>query len=321
MSPIEEVETPDRKTIEDVSGFLGVAPSQVAKSLLIQTDKEVVMILLPGHRAANETKIKNALEAEWIQMADEETIRRVTGGPEGFSGPLGVETLRIFADVSLRGMRNFIVGANKADVHLKNVNLGRDFTPTSFGDFTVVTAGDPCPRCRTELQMYRGIEVGHIFKLGTKYSTAMGCDFLDEGGERHPMIMGCYGLGIGRTIAAAIEQGHDDDGIIWPVSIAPFEALVTAVGREDEVHETAASIYAELRENGIDVLLDDRDERPGVKFKDADLLGIPLRVTVGKKSLADGNVELSTRREKEKTLVTPADAIERIVDAVSEAKR
>lgn len=321
MSPIEEVETPDRKTIEQVSEFLGVEQSQVAKSLLIQTDKEVVMILLPGDRAANETKIRNALDAEWIQMADEETIRKVTGGPEGFSGPLGVENLPIYADVSLRGMRNFVVGANKTDVHLKNVNLGRDFTPTSFGDFTVVSEGDPCPRCRTELEMYRGIEVGHIFKLGTKYSTAMGCDFLDEGGERHPMIMGCYGLGIGRTVAAAIEQGHDDDGIVWPVSIAPFEALVTAIGREDDVHETAARIYRELREKGIDVLLDDRDERPGVKFKDADLLGIPLRVTVGKKSLADGNVELSTRREKEKTLVKPADAVASVAEAVSEAKR
>ena len=320
MMAIEEIDTPDRKTIEDVSRFLGVEQSQVVKSLLIQTDQEVVMILLPGHRAANEIKIKNALEAEWIQMADEATIQKVTGGPEGFSGPLGVENLRIFADVSLRGMRNFVVGANKADTHLKNVNLGRDFTPTSFGDFTVVSEGDPCPRCRTALEMFRGIEVGHIFKLGTKYSTAMNCDFLDENGERHPMIMGCYGLGIGRTVAAAIEQGNDADGIIWPVSIAPFEALITPIGREEDVHEMAGSLYDQLRENGVDVLLDDRDERPGVKFKDADLIGIPLRITVGKKSLAEGNVELSTRREKEKSLVSPADAVAQIVDAVTKAK-
>ncbi len=320
MGEIEEVETPDKKTIEDVASFLGIEQSQVVKSLLIQTDKEVVMILLPGHRAANEIKIKNVLEAEWIQMADEEAIRTVTGGPEGFSGPLGVENLRIFADVSLRGMRNFVVGANKADKHLKNVNLGRDFTPTSFGDFTVVAAGDPCPRCRTELEMFRGIEVGHIFKLGTKYSTAMNCDFLGEEGERHPMIMGCYGLGVGRTVAAAIEQGNDDDGIIWPIAIAPFEALITPIGREEDVHEKALAIYRELQEQGVDVLLDDRDERPGVKFKDADLIGIPLRITVGKKSLAEGNVELSTRRDKEKMLVSPEDAVEQIVEAVKKAK-
>ncbi|MDX1582436.1 MAG: His/Gly/Thr/Pro-type tRNA ligase C-terminal domain-containing protein, partial [Thermoanaerobaculia bacterium] len=240
--------------------------------------------------------------------------------PEGFSGPLGVENLRIFADVTLRSMRNVTVGANRADIHLRNVNLGRDFTPTGFGDFTVVGEGDPCPRCRTELEMFRGIEVGHIFKLGTKYSTAMSCEFLDEDGERHPMIMGCYGLGIGRTVAAAVEQGHDDDGIIWPVSIAPFEVLVTPIGRDDEVHETAEKIYSELREKDIDALLDDRDERPGVKFKDADLLGIPLRITVGKKSLAEGNVEFSTRRDREKKLVSTEDATGMVIQAIDSAK-
>lgn len=316
MAPLEEIETPGRTTIEEVAGFLEVDASQVVKSLLIQADEEVVMVLLPGDRAANEIKIRNFLEADWIQMADAKTIEEVTGGPEGFSGPLGVENIRVVADNGLRAMSNFIVGANKRDTHLRGVNLGRDFNPSGWGDFTVVGEGDQCPRCGASLELFRGIEVGHIFKLGTKYSSAMGCEYLDEDGERKPMIMGCYGLGIGRTVAAAIEQGNDEDGIIWPVPLAPFEVIITAIGNDDEVRAASETIYEQLVGEGVDVLLDDRDERPGVKFKDADLIGFPIRVAIGKKSLADRNVELSTRREREKRLVP----LDQIVGAVRELR-
>ncbi|MBW3563295.1 MAG: proline--tRNA ligase [Acidobacteria bacterium] len=316
LDRLEEVETPGKKTIEEVAGFLDLPAGRIVKSLLIETADEVVMILLPGDRSANEIKIRNFLDVNWIQMATPETIERVTGGPEGFSGPLGVENIRVYADVALEGMSNFVVGANKADHHLTGVNIGRDFSPAGFADFTVVTAGDPCHRCGTALEMFRGIEVGHIFKLGTKYSSAMHCEYLDEAGERQPMVMGCYGLGIGRTVAAAIEQGNDENGIIWPVPLAPYEAVVTAIGREEEVRDAAGKVYEDLREAGVDVILDDRDERPGVKFKDADLIGFPLRVTVGKKSLADGNVELSLRRDGERQNV----ALDSIVQTVLEAR-
>jgi prolyl-tRNA synthetase len=321
MRPLEDVHTPDRKTIEEVSEFLGATPANVVKSLVIQTDREVVMILLPGNRVANEVKIRNFLGAEWIAMADAKTIESVTGGPEGFSGPLGLENTRVLADVTLRGGRNFVIGANRADTHLKNANPGRDFTPSDYGDFTSVGKNDPCPRCRTPLEIYRGIEVGHIFKLGTKYSTSMHCEYLDEEGQRQPAIMGCYGLGIGRTVAAAIEQGHDEDGIIWPVSLAPFEVVITAVGREEEVIRTAEDLYSRLLDADVEVILDDRDERPGVKFKDADLIGFPFRLTIGKKSLAEGKVELSTRRDRERQLLTAQDAVERIVSSVVSATR
>ncbi|HUO85052.1 MAG TPA: proline--tRNA ligase [Thermoanaerobaculia bacterium] len=320
MQPLGEVNTPGITTIEQLSGFLEVPPSRIAKSLLLQTDKEVVMVLLPGDRAANEVKIRNALQAEWIAMADGATIERVTGGPEGFSGPLGVEGIRVLADVNLKTMRNFVTGANRSDLHQRNVNLGRDFSPVLFGDFTVVGEADPCPRCRAALQMYRGIEVGHIFKLGTKYSAAMHCEFLDERGDRQPMIMGCYGLGIGRTVAAAIEQNHDADGIIWPVPLAPFEVVVTAVGPDEKVREVAVSIYEELRASAIDVLLDDRDERPGVKFKDTDLFGFPWRITVGSRSLAQGQVEWSDRRTREKKTSAP-EAVSAEVAARVKAER
>ncbi len=321
MEPLQEVSTPGTKTIEAVAGLLGVPESQVLKSLLIQTDREVVMILLPGNRSANEIKIRNFLEAEWIAMADPAVIEKVTGGPEGFSGPLGVENIRIFADVNVQTMRNVVAGANRADTHLKNVNVGRDFTPVAYGDFTVVGDGDFCPRCRAALEMYRGIEVGHIFKLGTKYSSSMHCEFLDEKGERQPMIMGCYGLGIGRTVASAIEQSHDEQGVIWPVPLAPFEVVITQVGNDDAVREKAEELYQKLLAEGIDVILDDRDERPGVKFKDADLIGFPYRITVGAKSLAQGNVEWSTRREREKQLAPPDEAVAKVTEGVQNNRR
>ena len=222
----------------------------------------------------------------------------------------------MLADVSLKSRKNWVVGGNKKDTHTTGVNPGRDFPEPEWGDFTTVFAGDPCPRCGTKLEIYRGIEVGHIFKLGTKYSEVMNCVFLDEKGERQPMIMGCYGLGIGRTVAAAVEQSHDDDGIIWPMPIAPFEAVVTAIGKEENVVRAATDVYEKLLAAGIDVLLDDRDERPGVKFKDADLIGFPLRIAVGAKSLANGQIEWSLRKDRAKQLGAPDEVIARVIDEV-----
>jgi len=247
-------------------------------------------------------------------------VTQVTGGPVGFSGPVGLEEIEIWADDSVRDLRNVVVGANEADAHLVGVNEGRDFRVDRWGDFRVARQGDPCPRCDGRLELFRGIEVGHIFKLGTKYSEAMGCTVLDENQVRRPILMGCYGLGIGRTVAAAVEQNHDDDGIVWPVPLAPFAAVVTPVGPDTAVREKAEALYDQLGASGIDVLLDDRDERPGVKFKDADLVGFPLRITVGKKSLEAGKVEFSERSDpREKQLLDPDAAISLLIDKVSSA--
>jgi prolyl-tRNA synthetase len=251
----------------------------------------------------------------------EARFEEATGGPVGYCGPVGTKCARVLADYSLKGRGRWVVGANKKDAHLDYAVAGRDFPEPEYGDFTTVLAGDPCVRCGTKLEIYRGIEVGHIFKLGTKYSEAMHCEYLDEKGERVPMIMGCYGLGVGRTVAAAVEQSHDDDGIIWPIPIAPFEVVVTTLGKDENVARTANEVYEKLLVAGIDVLLDDRDERPGVKFKDADLIGFPLRIAVGAKSLANGQIEWSTRRDaRTKNLGAPEEVIARIVEDVRAAR-
>jgi len=320
LEELKEVSTPGTTTIEAVARFLDVPESSVVKSLIFEYDDGVAMVLVPGNRDANEIKIKNHLGATWLQMAGAATIAKLTGGPEGFSGPVGLEGMRVLADESVMTMRNVVTGANKRDTHFTGVNPGRDFTTDETADFVIVGAGDPCPRCGTALEVYRGIEVGHIFKLGTKYSEAMHCEYLDEKGERQPMIMGCYGLGVGRSVAAAIEQAHDDDGIVWPVPLAPFEVVVTSVGSDDEVRRVATEIYETLLGRGIDVLFDDRDERPGVKFKDADLIGFPYRLTVGAKSLANGQVEWSTRRERERKLGAQDEVVAEVIRLV-EAER
>jgi prolyl-tRNA synthetase len=314
---IAEVHTPGTQTIEDVGRFLGKPTSELVKTLVFDTDLGAVMVLVRGDREGNEVKIKNHLGAEWMEMIAPGRFEEATGGPVGYCGPVGTKCTRILADHSLRGRRRWIVGANKPDHHLDFAVPGRDFPEPEYGDFTTAVEGDPCVRCGTALEIYRGIEVGHVFKLGTKYSEAMHCEYLDEGGKREPMIMGCYGLGITRTVAAAVEQSHDDDGIIWPLPIAPFQAIVTIVGKEEQVVSTAEQIHQRLLEAGVDVLLDDRDERPGVKFKDADLIGFPLRIAVGAKSLANGHVEFSLRSDRQKHLVAPDEAVERVMTALS----
>ena len=315
----KKVETPGTSTIEDVSRFLNAKPQDLIKTLILRSDIGPVAVLIRGDHDLNEVKVKNFLKATELELADEPTIIEVTGGPLGFSGPVGLKNLTILADYAIRGMRSAVVGANEKDAHLVDVNPLSDFRTDHYGDFRAAAAGDACPRCDGKLLLSRGIEVGHVFKLGVKYSEAMNARFLDAEGQEKPMIMGCYGIGVSRTIAAAIEQNHDEDGIIFPPALAPFTVLVSPVGaKSPEIEETAERVYGDLWNNAIDTLLDDRDERPGVKFKDADLIGIPFRVTIGKKALAERKVELRDRRTKEVKLVEIAGIVEAVRKGLEE---
>ncbi len=316
-----KVSTPGTTSVEQVAKFLGTTPDRVVKTLIYESEKGFVAVAMRGDREVNEVKLTNLLDVQHLALASEEKVRQATNAPVGFAGPVGLPPeVPLYADPSVRGLSGFACGANEADAHLINVSWDRDVTPKAWVDLLLVTGGDACPRCSGTLELFRGIEVGHIFKLGTKYSQALACNFADEGGVDQPMVMGCYGLGIGRTVAAAIEQNHDADGIIWPRPLAPFEVLIAALNPNDETVRTAAEeIYAALRSKGVDVLYDDRDERPGVKFKDADLVGIPVRVTVGAKSLADGKIEISLRRDREKQLVDRADAVGRALELLDRA--
>jgi prolyl-tRNA synthetase len=306
--PLREVETPGMKTVEEVSAFLKVTPATLVKTLLYETEGGLVAALVPGDREINESKLSRALGGVGLEMASPERIVEATGAPVGFSGP----------DWWVRGMANFVTGANAADRHLVNVNLGRDVRRFELADIAQVRRGDPCQECGKPLSSRRGIEVGQIFKLGTKYSERMGASYLGSDGVARPFIMGCYGLGVTRTVAAAIEAFHDEGGIIWPMSIAPYQVLVLPVNvSHPETVAVAERIYGELSRSGIEVLLDDREERPGVKFKDADLIGIPLRVTVGEKGLSQGIVELKERAAADMTKVQvdeAADAARAVVE-------
>ncbi len=306
---LQKVLTPARKTIEEVALFLETSPERLVKTLIVQTDAgETVAVLLRGDRELNDIKLTRLLGCNWVELAPEEVVIRTTGAPSGFAGPVGLN-LRLLADFEVRTMTDFIAGANEKDTHLTGVNLGRDCTVELFADLRQAVSGDPCPRCSGRLEIWRGIEVGHVFKLGTKYSAAMGATVLDEKGDERTLFMGCYGIGIGRTVAAAIEQNNDENGIIWPMPIAPFQVLVTMVNpKEDEVRLAAEKLYGELQTLGVEALLDDRDERPGSKFKDADLIGIPLRVTVGSRGLKEGALELQERRSGERTMLPLAEA-------------
>ncbi|HEY5974794.1 MAG TPA: proline--tRNA ligase [Geobacteraceae bacterium] len=318
--PLERVATPGKKSIEEVSSFLEVPASTTVKLLVFQADGAPLGILLRGDHDLNEIKLQKFLQCETLEMAADEVVTKAAGAPVGYLGPVGTP-LRIVADMAVQGLKNFICGANEEGYHLKNVNLDRDCIVTEFADLRNVTHGDPCPRCQEgALELWRGIEVGHVFKLGTKYSTALRATYLDADGKEQTIFMGCYGIGIGRTVAACIEQNHDDNGIIFPLPIAPFHCIISAVNPKEEiVRTTAEQLYAELTAAGIEALLDDRDERPGVKFKDADLIGIPLRLVVGSKNLADGNVELKQRRSGEVQLLPINEAVAAIRQQVTEA--
>ncbi|HPT82861.1 MAG TPA: proline--tRNA ligase [Limnochordia bacterium] len=308
LKALEEVATPQISTIAQVCAFLGTQPEDCIKTLIYIADGRPVAALIRGDHNLNEIKLRKFLQCQSLELADEATISRITGAPVGFAGPVGLD-IPLYADYAVKGVQNAVVGANKQDAHLRNANLNRDFTVTAFADLREVQPGDPCPRCGGVLLGARGIEVGQVFKLGTKYSKALGATFLQENGVETPLIMGCYGIGVGRTVAAVIETNHDEDGIIWPLSIAPYHVIVVPVSMKDPAQAQAAhKLYQELLAQGIEVVFDDRDERPGVKFKDADLIGFPIRVTIGPKSLEKGEVEIVIRRTKEvKSL--PADQV------------
>lgn len=315
MKPMDRLSTPGKKSVEEVSAFLNVPKDKLIKTLIYDSDKGPVAALVRGDLELNEAKLQRALDAAWVRLADEALVRSSTGAPSGFAGPVGLK-IKIIADHSVKGMVNGITGANEADAHIVNVNAGRDFLP-SYADIRRALTGDGCPRCQGSLAISRGIEVGHIFKLGTKYSEAMSATFLDEQGKVRPVIMGCYGIGIGRTAAAAIEQNHDGAGIIWPKSISPFDCLVVPVNIKDpETAKAAEAIYKELEALNIQTLLDDRDQRAGVKFKDADLIGIPVRVTIGERNLKQGLVEIKERRAPDARLVPLKDVSKAVKDTL-----
>ncbi|HPV49341.1 MAG TPA: proline--tRNA ligase [Smithellaceae bacterium] len=316
--PMESVETPGVRTIDEVSSFLGVSPAQILKTLIFNADEKPVAVLIRGDHEVNEIKVKNYLGANELALANDDMILEATGAPRGFAGAVGIKT-RIIADHSVVNMVNLVTGANREDYHLKNVNIGRDFKVDSYADLRVAQAGDTCPRCGGTIRIARGIEVGHVFKLGTKYSQAMKASYLDKDGKEKIMIMGCYGIGIGRTVAACIEQNHDEYGIIWPMALAPYTVIVTPVNiNEPDVMKASGDIYTDLLTSGVEAILDDRDERAGVKFKDADLIGIPLRIVVGAKNLVQGNVELKIRKTGETRLIAVRDIVRQATGIIGE---
>lgn len=326
--PMEEVYTPETKTIEEVAGFLGLEKEQTMKALLFAKYNEqyepdgYVAAFVRGDRELNMTKLINALDIpeHAIEFADEASMSAATGCVGGFTGPCGLHDCMIVVDSELVGMKNLCAGANKENYHLKNVNYGRDYTADIVTDLKVLAEGDPCPVCGAPIKHARGIEVGQVFKLGTKYSESMGANYVDENQKEAPIVMGCYGIGVTRTLAAVVEQHHDENGIIWPMSVAPYHVIITLVKPDDAVQaEVAENIYKTLQDAGIEVLLDDRKERPGVKFKDADLLGIPVRITVGKLA-GEGKVEYKLRRDAEKEEITIDEAIARAIEIVNKEK-
>jgi len=312
--PLEKVSTPRKKSVAEVAEFLKLPADKFIKTLVYKTDRgELVAVLARGDHEINELKLRSVLGCKELALADEAVLSSTAGVVPGFLGPIGSK-LRTVADRSIQGMRNAVTGANEADAHFIHVDQERDFTTTEFADLRLAMAGDLCPRCEQgSLEAHRGIEVGQVFYLGTKYSEAMGATYLDAEGRQRPIEMGCYGIGISRLVAAAVEQNHDANGIVWPVSIAPFHVLLLPINYKDKaIREAADKLYQALQERGVEVLFDDRDERPGVKFKDADLVGIPLRVTIGAKSLERGCIELRWRRDGKTEEIPVADSAEKL---------
>lgn len=319
LLPLEEVKTPDIHTIEELSKFLNINVEQTIKTLLYQADDEVIAVLVRGDREVNEIKLKNILGCVELYLAETETVEKITNAAVGFAGPVHLAGVKIFADYEIKNVINGIVGANKTDYHLKNVNFKRDFEVEAFYDLRLATIDDVCPHCGSPIAITRGIEVGHIFKLGTKYSEAMNATYLDENGKKQVCIMGCYGIGIGRTAAAAIEQNNDDKGIIWPMPIAPFHVVIVPIKVNDrDIMNIADNLYQSFSEKGIEVIIDDRKERPGVKFNDADLIGFPIRIVVGKKSVTENKVEVKLRKNGQEWEEQLDQVIPKIVSIVQE---
>ncbi len=309
---LNKIATPDVRTIEELVTFFNTSNKKFAKTLIYKADGKVVAVMVRGDRSLNETKVSNALGGIMeLEMADAETVLKATSAEIGFAGPIGLQVDTLLVDEEVTRMSNFIVGANDTGYHYENVNYERDFNGI-VGDYKLVAEGDMCPKCGSPINIRRGVEVGHIFKLGTKYSESMGANYLDENGKEKPLVMGCYGIGINRTVAAIIEQHHDENGILWPMAVAPYKVIVMPANvKNEEQMNRAEKIYEDLKTRGVDVLLDDRNERVGVKFKDADLIGIPIRVTVGKKVVED-IVEFKLRKNQDIEEVNIEDVVGRI---------
>ncbi|MDJ0623669.1 MAG: proline--tRNA ligase [Desulfocapsaceae bacterium] len=319
LAELEKIETPGKRKVATVCEFLEIEPKALVKILVYLADGAPVGVLLRGDHDLEEVKLKNLLGATDVMMASDQEVFDATGVPSGYLGPVGA-SIRLVADQQVAAMNNFYTGGNEKNFHLKNVNLNRDFKVETIADLRQITTEDPCPSCGGKLELTEGIEVGHIFKLGDKYSKSMQAVFQDSEGQEKPFIMGCYGIGVSRVVAAAIEQNYDENGIIFPLPLAPYAAVILNLGINDEkITAMAESLYEDLRELGVPTLLDDRDERPGAKFKDADLLGIPYRITVGKRFLKDGVVELRSRRDGVTEEMNAGDLLAALNKVVAEA--
>ncbi len=322
---LEKVETPGKRKVAAVCEFLGIGPELLVKTLIYKVtggqgqQGYPVAVLVRGDREVQEVKLKNLLQAADLELAEDKEVFDVTGVPTGYLGPIGL-TIKVVADHEVAAMRNFVVGAGEKNYHLRHVNMGRDFEVATIADLRQIADDDPCPHCGGKLGQIEGIEVGHIFKLGTVYSAAMRAVFQDQDGHEKPMIMGCYGIGVSRIVAAAIEQNHDENGIIFPVAIAPVQVIILNLGLKDAVITVAAELlYTQLQAQGVEVLLDDRDERPGAKFKDADLLGIPFRVTVGARLGKEGVVEIRHRRDGLTVELAPDQVVAYLLNQIAVA--
>lgn len=301
-APLKEVATPGQKTVAEICTFLEVTPDRLIKTLFYEADGQLIAALVRGDRELNEVKLQNHLGCRHLVLADPERVRKATGAPVGFVGPVGLQGIPIYADLEIPYLVNGVAGANREGYHLVNVNPGRDFNPTAVVDIRQVEAGEPCPQCGAPLAQARGIEVGQVFQLGTKYSSALGANYTDARGQEHPIVMGCYGIGVSRTMAAIVEQCHDDQGIIWPLSVAPYQVVIIPASlKDDGQRQVAEGLYRELAAAGVEVVYDDRDERAGLKFVEADLIGYPLRITVGKRTITSGTVDVKWRSRKEET--------------------
>lgn len=319
LRPLEVKETPGTKSICDITAFLGITSQKTIKSIAYQTDKGPVLALVRGDHEVNEIKLQNKLDCLYVELASEHSIVSNFNSVPGYIGPVNRQGVTIVADNTVMNMYNAVCGANERDRHIINVNPKRDFVPAIIGDIRLIQENDPCPHCGTSVKIARGIEVGQVFKLHTKYSEALNAKFIDENGKEQVMVMGCYGIGVSRTMAAAIEQNNDEHGIIWPVPIAPYHAVVIPISVKDSVQaDLAEKIYKTLNEASVETILDDRNERPGVKFKDADLIGYPLKITVGPKAIAENLIEVKVRKTGETFFFSADDYTEQIKKLLSE---
>ncbi len=316
LLPLQKVETPGKRKVGAVCEFLEILPQELIKTMVYLVDGKPVAVLVRGDHEVQPVKLKNMLGAVEVELADDKQVFDSTGVPSGYLGPIDLN-IPVLADLEVEALRNFTVGANQKNYHMQHVNLGRDFKVSQVGDLRQITEDDPCPECSGGLELTRGIEVGHIFKLGDSYSKALKATFQDSNSEEQNFIMGCYGIGVSRTVAAAIEQNHDENGIIFPLPLAPFQAIILNLDpKNEQITGAAESFYNQLQQEGIEVLLDDRDERPGSKFKDADLIGIPYRITIGKRFAQEAEVEVRTRRDGLTKSLSFDKAVIEVVNAI-----